>query len=529
MAKVSFFKNYRVYLLTSVAYMGSLLFGFDTGVMGSVLALKSFKEDFGLPTTSTGFSNAKNAQVSSNVVSLLTAGCFFGAISAMFLNDKFGRRYSLMFYSVIFLIGAAIQTAATHHIGQIYAGRVIAGLGVGGMSSITPVFVAENCPPAVRGRITGLFQEFLVIGSTFAYWLNYGVALHIKPSTKQWRIPVAIQLIPGGFLLIGLFFLKESPRWLMKQGRYEEAIESLAYIRQETTTSPEIVQEIAEIRAALDEELALTEGVTWKECITPGNRYRFFSGFCIMFFQQFSGTNSIGYYAPQIFQTIGVSKTNTSLFATGIYGTVKVFTTGIFLIIGIDKLGRRKSLLFGAAWMMTMMIIIGTVLHTHPPTNTNTVSPASIAMVCMIYLFVIGYSASWGPIPWVYLSEIFPTRLRSYGVGMGAATQWLFNFTVTYVTPNAINHIGWKTFIMFACFCFAMGFWVFFFIKETKGKTLEEMDILFGTVDEEARRADVERVLHKNEVRDESVVRGSKPTSLRLEDRDTVFNGNKKE
>jgi len=176
---------------------------------------------------------------------------------------------------------------------------------------------------------------------------------------------------------------------------------------------------------------------------------------------------------------------------------------------------------------MTMMIIIGTVLHTHPPTNVNVVSPASIAMVCMIYLFVIGYSASWGPIPWVYLSEIFPTRLRSYGVGMGAATQWLFNFTITYVTPNAINHIKWKTFIMFACFCFAMGVWVFFFIKETKGKTLEEMDILFGTVDEEARRADVERVLHKNEIREESVVRGSKPTSLRLEDRDAVVEGKK--
>lgn len=204
-----------------------------------------------------------------------------------------------MGFSVIFLIGAAIQTASSHSIGQIYAGRVIAGLGVGGMSSVTPVFVAENCPPAVRGRITGLFQEFLVIGSTFAYWLNYGVALHIKPSTSQWRIPVAIQLIPGGFLFIGLFFLKESPRWLMKQGRYEEATASLSYMRREDPTNPEIVKEIAEIRASIEEELAATEGVTWKECLKPGNRYRFISAFIIMLWQQFSGTNSIGYYAPQ--------------------------------------------------------------------------------------------------------------------------------------------------------------------------------------------------------------------------------------
>ena len=148
----------------------------------------------------------------------------------------------------------------------------------------------------------------------------------------------------------------------------------------------------------------------------------------------------IGYYAPQIFQTIGVSKSNASLFATGIYGTVKVITTGIFLIFGIDFIGRKYSLMGGAAWMAAMMFIIGAVLATYPPNpDADSVSSPSIAMVAMIYLYVIGYSASWGPVPWVYLSEIFPTRLRSYGVGMGSATQWLFNFVITKITPEAIN------------------------------------------------------------------------------------------
>ena len=152
-----------------------------------------------------------------------------------------------------------------------------------------------------------------------------------------------------------------------------------------------------------------------------------------------------------------------------------------------------------------MMFIIGAVLKTHPPNtkNLNVVSHASIAMVVMIYLYVIGYSASWGPIPWVYLSEIFPTRLRSYGVGMGAATQWLFNFCITELTPSAVNHIGYRTFIMFGCFCFGMGFFVFFFIRETKNMTLEDMDILFGTIDEAQRRADVEQVLHKGALAEE--------------------------
>ncbi|KAJ5677204.1 uncharacterized protein N7477_002837 [Penicillium maclennaniae] len=502
MGKPGFMKNYRVYVLTSVAYLGSLLFGYDTGVMGSVLAMKSFKEDFGLPTTSSGFSSNANAQVSSNVVSLLTAGCFFGSIFAAYLNDRIGRRYSLMIFASIFLVGAAIQVGAHHAIGQIYGGRVIAGLGIGGMSSITPVFVSENCPPAHRGRIAGLFQEFLVIGSTFAYWLDYGVALRVPEGTKQWRIPVAIQLIPGGLMLIGLFFLKESPRWLMKQGRRDEALKSLAYIRNESEDNEEVQKEIAEIYAAIEEETALSEGVTWKECLHKSNRYRFFLGFVIMFWQQFSGTNSIGYYAPQIFESIGVSSTKSSLFATGVYGTVKVVATAIFLLIGIDRWGRKRSLIGGAVWMASMMFIIGAVLATHPPNPDSTsVSPASTAMVAMIYLYVIGYSFSWGPTPWVYLSEIFPTRLRAYGVGLGAASQWLFNFVITEVTPP----IGWRTFLMFGIFCTAMSIFVTIFVKETKGRTLEDMDLIFGAIDEEQRKADVENTLHKTDIHAEHV------------------------
>ncbi|CAI7585478.1 unnamed protein product [Penicillium viridicatum] len=495
------FKNYRVYILTSVAYLGSLLFGYDTGVMGSVLALSSFKKDFGLPVESSGFSDEKNAQISSNVVSLLTAGCFFGSIFAAYMNDRLGRRYSLMIFAVIFLVGAAVQVGAHHEIGMIYGGRVIAGFGIGGMSSITPVFVSENCPPATRGRVAGLFQEFLVIGSTFAYWLNYGVSLHVPEGTSQWRIPVAIQLVPGGLMLIGLFFLKESPRWLLTKGRQDEALKSLAYIRNESESSEAVQLEFAEISAAIHEESQATEGLTWRECLKPSNRYRFFLAFVLMFWQQFSGTNSIGYYAPQIFASVGLSKTDSSLFATGIYGTVKVVATAIFLVVGIDRWGRKKSLIGGAAWMASMMFIIGAVLATNPPdTKAKSVSSASTAMVAMIYLYVIGYSASWGPVPWVYLGEIFPTRLRAYGVGFGAATQWLFNFVITEITPRAINKIGWKTFLMFGIFCFAMGTFVIVFFKETKGRTLEEMDLIFGAVDEQQRRADVEHTLQKTQI-----------------------------
>ncbi|KAI9375172.1 general substrate transporter [Aspergillus egyptiacus] len=478
----SFAKNSRVYMLAAVAYMGSFLFGYDTGVMGSVLALDSFKTDFDIPTGGTGFTSSKEAEISSNVVALLTAGCFFGAIAAAFANDRYGRRNSLLVLSVLFMVGAAVQTAGKRTIAYMYGGRVIAGFAIGGMSAITPVYVSENCPADVRGRIAGLFQEFLVIGVTISYWLCYGVERNIAPSTKQWRIPVGFQLVPSGLMFIGLWFLKESPRWLMKQGRRSEAAASLAFTRRADENSAEVQLELADIQASIDAELLSTEGLTWREVLLPGNRLRFLNAFLMMFWQQFSGTNSIGYYAPQLFQTIGVAATDTSLFTTGIYGVVKVVATGLFLMIGIDKIGRKWSLVVGGIWMAAMMFILGAVLVSYPPVNTESdaISSASIAMVVMVYFYVIGYSASWGPIPWVYISEIFPTRLRAYGVGMGSATQWLFNFVVTKFTPSAISNIGWRTFIMFGVFCAAMGVWVLFFIKETKGRSLEDMNALFG-------------------------------------------------
>lgn len=357
--------------------------------MGSVLALNSFKRDFNIPTGDAGFESSEEAQISSNVVALLTAGCFFGAIAAAFANDRYGRRNSLFVLTMIFMVGAAVQTGGKNTIAYIYGGRVIAGFGIGGMSAITPIYVSENCPADVRGRIAGLFQEFLVIGVTISYWLCYGVERNLASNTTQWRVPVGFQLVPSGLMFIGLWFLKESPRWLMKQGRHDEAKASLAFTRRAAPESDEVKREIAEIRDSIEEELRSTEGVTWREIILPGNRLRFIYAFLMMLWQQFSGTNSIGYYAPQLFQTIGVTSTDTSLFTTGIYGIVKVVATGIFLLIGIDRVGRKWSLVTGGFLMAVFMFILGAVLVTHPPVNPDQISSASIAMVVMIYFYVI--------------------------------------------------------------------------------------------------------------------------------------------
>ncbi|KAF5489847.1 Quinate permease [Colletotrichum siamense] len=483
----SFFHNYRVYLLATVSYMGSLLFGYDVGVMGGLLPCESFKRDFGLPYGSSGFADEKVAEVSSNVVSLLTAGCFFGALSAALANERYGRRYSLMAYSVVFLLGASLQVGSPKSLQYVYAGRVIAGLGVGGMSSITPVFVAETAPPEVRGRITGLFQEFLVLGSSIAYWLNYGVERNMPSTTKQWRIPLGVQLIPAGLLLIGLIPLKESPRWLAKHGRNEEALASLAYMRNQPIDDPGVVSEFNEITVSCGVDAEAARQSTWKECLKPGVRNRFLLIFALMVWQQLTGTNSIGYYAPQIFQTVGVSSADASLFATGIYGIVKLIFTAVSLLFVIDKIGRRWAHTLGGLWMSAMMFILAAVLATHPPEDSKVVSSASIA------------------IPWIYAGEIFPTHLRSYGVAFAAATQWLFNFIVTRVTPQIIYGIGWKTFIIFAVFCLVMSIFTFFFMKETKGMSLEQVDVLFGVAGQRGGHLEAgeTEVVHGVEIEDQ--------------------------
>lgn len=272
--------------------------------MGGLLPFESFRRDFGIPTGSSGFADGRVAEISSNVVSLLTAGCFFGALSAAIANDRYGRRYSLMAYSVIFLLGAALQTGAPNDLSYLYAGRVIAGLGVGGMSSITPVFVAETAPADVRGRVTGLFQEFLVLGSTIAYWLNYGIERGMPVSSAQWRIPLGVQMIPAVFLFIGLIALKESPRWLVEKGREDQALASLAYIRNMPVDSHEVSREFVEIKTSLDEEEGKVREATWKECLKPGVRNRFALIFALMLCQQLTGTNSIGKYFRNPMQNI---------------------------------------------------------------------------------------------------------------------------------------------------------------------------------------------------------------------------------
>ncbi|KAH8733913.1 general substrate transporter [Ilyonectria robusta] len=464
--------TFRASYLVALSCIGSFLFAYDTGIVGGVLSLESFQKDMGMTP-------ATKATVSSNSASLLQAGAFFACFFVWPFTAKYGRRWSIVLASFIFNIGAILQLFFPNNsVGTWYAGRTISGLGVGIATVIIPMYSSEMAPKEIRGRLGSMFQFFFTLGVFTSYWIDYAVAKHMEPTTLQWRIPVALQLIPGGFLGLGMLLTKESTRWLAKMGQNDEALESLVWVRGGELT-PEVQAEMDEILAGIADEERVTEGLTWKEFLLPANRGRMLLVITLQIGVQLTGNTSLAYFSPQIFNAVGAGE-NAFLFS-GFFGLVKVVSCFFFLMFLVEKIGRRGSLIGGSFMMGVYMLIVAVITATHPPDPTSTtISSASVASLTMIYLEAMTYNISWGPVPWLYMSEIFPTRIREGGIAVGTATQWLWNFAFSQITPHAIENLGWKTFLMFSIFNFALVVYSFLVIKETKGRSLEEMEILFN-------------------------------------------------
>ncbi|KAJ5224111.1 hypothetical protein N7468_008653 [Penicillium chermesinum] len=493
--------GWRVYLLACSACCGGMLFGMDSGIIGGVLTMPPFMQSV-IPTGTYEEAKANLANLSANIVSTLQAGCFFGALLASPAADKWGRRFALLGSAVTGVIGVIMQASASGHLEAMYIGRLVTGFGVGAASMINPLYVSENAPRAIRGGLTGLYQFFITMGIILAFWINYGCLLHLSGSA-MYLVPLAMQGLPAVLLFVGMSLCNESPRWLAKQDRWEEARATLSKVRALPPDHPYLEEEFQAIAVQLEQERALVGGSGFwdlmKEmCLIPGNRNRAMISIFLMVCQQMTGTNAINYYSPQIFKNLGVTGNATNLFATGVYGIVKMVSCGVFLVFVADSLGRRRSLLWTSVGQALAMLYIGLYVRIAPPVEGAPVIPAGyVALVC-IFLFAAFFQFGWGPVCWIYVSEIPTARLRSLNVALGAATQWLFNFVVARAVPNMLATVGahgYGTYIIFACFCFSMGVWVWFFIPETKGMALEKMDDLFGVTQLVQNKVDPEHGL----------------------------------
>ncbi|CAL3966080.1 unnamed protein product [Diplocarpon coronariae] len=488
--------GWRIFVLACSACFGGMLFGWDIGSIGGIIVMEAFKAEYNI-------TDKIAANLNSNIVSTLQGGCFFGSLAAYYCADRFGRRPSLLAAAFITAVGIIIQSATVGKLDGLYVGRLVAGMGVGAASMLTPLYVSENAPRAIRGGLTGIYQLFIATGIMLSFWVNYGAYRQFdSPLTNNatWQVPLALQALPAVCLLIGVFFCNESPRWLARQDNWEEASRVLSHVSNLPPNHPYVHMELDEMRDQLENERRLIGGATFwdlqREMWTiKGNRNRALISIGLMVCQQMTGTNAINYYAPLIFQSLGIAKTDTGLFATGIYGVTKMITCAAFLLFAADSLGRRRSLLWTSIAQGCAMFIIGFYVRFKPPVPGEPIPAVGyIALVC-IFLFAAFFQFGWGPCCWIIVSEIPTARLRAMNVALAASTQWLFNFVVAQAVPHMMKTVGkggYGTYFIFGSFCFSMFFFVWFFIPETKGLSLERMDDIFG-VTELAKGEDEER------------------------------------
>lgn len=511
-------KNFKVFRVAMLACIGGVLYGYNQGMFSGLLAMPSFKEHMGEYNP---FDPDADQSKKGWLTAILELGAWLGALLSGFVAEYLSRKYGIILATVVFIVGVAIQTAAISPAGPqaTLAGRFITGMGVGSLSMIVPIYNSEVAPPEVRGALVATQQLAITFGIMVSFWVDYGT--HFIGGTERgqqsdaaWMVPTCLQLAPALILLVGMFFMPFSPRWLVAQGREDEARRNLASLR-DLPEDHELVQlEFLEIKAqALFEKRTTAEKFPHLAQPTAWNTFklqfvaikslfesksmfkRVVVATVTMFFQQWTGINAVLYYAPQIFQQLGMSDNTTSLLATGVVGVV-MFLATIPAVLWIDKVGRKPVLVVGAIGMAICHIIIAAIFGTFEDRwEENTA--AGWAAVAMIWLFVVHFGYSWGPCAWIIVAEIWPLSSRSYGVALGTSSNWMNNFIVGQVTPDMLQGIRWGTYVLFGGLTSLGAAFIYFFVPETKRRTLEEMDAVFGS--EGTAAADVERMREIND------------------------------
>lgn len=455
------------------AAFGGILFGYDTGTISGILAMPYVLDRF--PEEEVGkFTSSEH----SLIVSILSAGTFVGALSAPYLSDTLGRRWSLIISTaIIFNIGVILQTVATD-IPVLVAGRAIGGVGVGLLSSVVPLYQSEATPKWIRGAVVSCYQWAITIGLLLASLVNQGTKDY--NNSGSYRIPIAIQFLWALIIAIGMFLLPETPRFYIHKGKRDEAMKSLSRLRRLPENHPVLVDELGEIVA--NYEFELTHGAGgWADCFSTQNKQlkRVITGVFLQAFQQLTGINFIFYYGTTFFKDSGIKNEFLISLITNIVNVVSTIP-GIFLV---ELAGRRNLLLYGAMGMSIselLIAIIGTA------TDSDAANKCLIAFTCV---FIAFFAATWGPLCWVVCGEIFPLRTRAKSVALSTASNWLWNFAIAYATPYLVDdspnsaRLGSKVFFIWGGCNFLCFFFAYYFVYETKGLTLEQVDELYESVD----------------------------------------------
>ncbi|KAL1610319.1 hypothetical protein SLS60_001985 [Paraconiothyrium brasiliense] len=469
-----------------VISMGVLAYGYDSSFIGTTITQKSFLRDFGMDQMS-----KKDLDDVSN-----SAGGFFGALFAFFSLESLGRRMTVIVADIVFIIGAlfcTIGTVPSHSLGLIYTGRLLTGLGVGGIAAVSPIYIVEISPPAIRGRLTGFFESFYQTGAVIGFWINYGIVHNLNSNdSNAWRIPMAVQLIPAGLLALMVPILKESPTWLLKRGREEEAYQVYSFIRMLPADHEYIAEDVYHVKEDISKERAALAGSAnatlgqvikgaAREASLNGMRNRFLLVFLMFMWQAWSGAAAINYYSPTIFTSIGL--TDVTLW-TGIYGVIKAAGSIIFFTWFIDKFGRKWPWIVSSLACAFCQYYLAVYIAVGHPKSGVSQTASTIAggkgATAMIMVFGAAWSAGANGIPWIVSAEIFPSSLRSISGPFAAMSVWLWTYVVTRALPSMYTSMGWGVYVFFATCLVGASIYAFLFIHETKGLRVDQMDELFG-------------------------------------------------
>ncbi|RSL42450.1 hypothetical protein CEP54_015477 [Fusarium duplospermum] len=448
-----------VILLTSG--VDFLLFGYDQGLFGGILAGTRFQDMLGNP----------NSTMSGLVTAIYDVGCAFGAVSAFLFGERIGRKRSIIYANIIVIIGAIIQ-AASYSYAQMFVARIIAGIGIGLSTVAVPILQSETLPAHNRGSLLVVQSALIVVGISIASWVCLGTLY--AESSMQWRFPIACQILFSFIVLVLCLWLPESPRWMAKTGNTEEARNLISRILDKPLDSEEVESQLSEILKflALEEEAG---EAAWHEIFRNNtksrNLQRVLLGMGPYLMNQWSGINSLSYYLGYILQTfLGYSQVVSLVLAGVAFTQCAIFSTPPYFFI--DKIGRRNTIMLSSgACAVCLFIISGSLQHQR--------SADAAAAVAFIFLYLDCYVLGFLPVSWSYSAEIQPLRVRNKATAIGVFSHWISNFVVVMVTPIGINNIGGNFFWIWAIICALFVPVAYVFGVETSGRTLEEVDQMF--------------------------------------------------
>ncbi|HEX2916191.1 MAG TPA: sugar porter family MFS transporter [Chloroflexia bacterium] len=432
-----------VYVMAALAALTGLLFGYDTGVISG--ALPFVTSDFNLST------GAKEI-----VTSAVLAGAVIGALFSGRVTDAIGRRNSILIIALIFTAGA-LGAGFAPTVGWLIAARVIIGLAIGVGSYVGPLYISEVSPAEVRGRLVTFNQLAITGGILVAYLADYALA-----DFGGWRWMFGVAVIPSLILLAGMFFMPESPRWLLKQGRTAEARSVLS-----RTQSPDLI--LAEMNAIRESEYE--QKGNWRDLFRGGPRRALIIGVGLAIFQQITGINTVIYYAPTIFQSAGFGSAQNSILPAVIIGIVNFAMTIVALPLP-DRVGRRPLLLIGLIGQFVGLVALGIVFL-----SSNISGTLGWLAVLGMVVYVGFFAIALGPVFWLLISEIYPLRVRGLGASVATVANWGSNLVVSLTFLSLLNLIGTSfTFWLFAVMCIFSWIFTYYLVPETKGRTLEQIE-----------------------------------------------------